>query len=142
MWKRIAGSAAAAFSVVSAISTSYCAGIDCHVPSCASKMEFFKSALKSQSQPTNIKKQDTSSGNSVAQEIKTDSKNSPCPLDREELGRSAWDLVHTMAAFYPEDPTPEEKLHAAQFFNSLAYLYPCKMCAADFQVAISLHPPK
>ena len=32
-----------------------------------------------------------------------------CPVDKDELGRSTWNLLHTMAAYYPEKPNNQEK---------------------------------
>ena len=32
-----------------------------------------------------------------------------CPVDREELGRGTWDLLHTTAAYYPETPSATDK---------------------------------
>ncbi|VDN36420.1 unnamed protein product [Dibothriocephalus latus] len=41
--------------------------------------------------------------------------------------------MHTMAAYYPNHPTYEQKASIEQFFNSFAQFYPCKYCAMDFQ---------
>ena len=65
-----------------------------------------------------------------------------CPLDVDALGRSAWDLIHTMAAYYPEIPSDEQRLAATAFFTSLALLYPCHICAEDFQESVTIHPPR
>jgi FAD-linked sulfhydryl oxidase len=32
-----------------------------------------------------------------------------CPVDKDQLGRSTWNLLHTMTVYYPEKPTVEEK---------------------------------
>ncbi|CAK4081798.1 unnamed protein product [Aphanomyces euteiches] len=65
-----------------------------------------------------------------------------CPLDREELGRASWGLLHTMAAYYPENPSDVDKARAKAFVDSFAQLYPCKHCAADFQESIQVIPPR
>lgn len=67
---------------------------------------------------------------------------SSCPLDRRELGEKTWSLLHTIAAYYPEEPTEEQQNAASQFFQALAILYPCRHCAEDFQENITLFPPK
>ena len=64
-----------------------------------------------------------------------------CPLDREELGNSTWELLHTMAAYYPDAPSAVEQRHAAGFVHGLAQLYPCTHCAADFRDGIAAAPP-
>eukprot|EP01035_Chromulina_nebulosa_P018899 gene18899-24698_t len=65
-----------------------------------------------------------------------------CPLDRSELGRSTWGLIHTIAAHYPDNPNDTDKTNVLNFVQSLAYLYPCKICAVDFQIYLKEHPPK
>ncbi len=49
--------------------------------------------------------------------------------------------LHTIAAYYPEKPSDAEQRAAKEFIASLAVLYPCKHCAADFVVAITESPP-
>jgi FAD-linked sulfhydryl oxidase len=58
---------------------------------------------------------------------------SDCPPDVEQLGRSTWTLLHTIAAQYPAAPTLAEQLNAKTFIQSFSKLYPCWHCASDFQ---------
>ena len=67
---------------------------------------------------------------------------SNCPLDREELGRSTWDLIHTVAAHYPDEPTEIDKQNARNFMSSLSYLYPCEICREDFKESVTNKPPQ
>ena len=69
-------------------------------------------------------------------------KGEQCPLDREQLGRSTWDLLHTMAAYYPERPSADELLAASGFIKGLAALYPCSHCAEDFRESVRRDPPR
>lgn len=65
-----------------------------------------------------------------------------CPVDRSQLGRSSWDLLHTMAANYPDDPSLETQRQLLNFFEALAHLYPCTYCAEDFQELMKISPPR
>ncbi|KAF2862979.1 augmenter of liver regeneration [Piedraia hortae CBS 480.64] len=56
-----------------------------------------------------------------------------CPADVEELGRATWTLLHSLAANYPTDATPEQQSDAKQFMSSFSRLYPCWVCADDFR---------
>lgn len=56
-----------------------------------------------------------------------------CPWDKNELGRSTWGLLHTIAAYYPDDPTMQQKKDVTVFYSSLSRLYPCEYCSNDFQ---------
>jgi FAD-linked sulfhydryl oxidase len=49
------------------------------------------------------------------------------------LGRQTWGLLHTMAAYYPDKPTPQERSDMANFFTTFSKFYPCHECAQDFQ---------
>jgi FAD-linked sulfhydryl oxidase len=60
-----------------------------------------------------------------------------CPPDVEELGRSTWTLLHSIAATYPDKPTVSQQQHLSQFISSFSYLYPCFYCADDFRDYIS-----
>ncbi|KAH7702737.1 Protein F56C11.3 [Aphelenchoides avenae] len=65
-----------------------------------------------------------------------------CPVDKDELGRSTWNLLHTMAAYYPDKPTPVEKDDMKSTLTSLSKTYPCPHCAEDFRKDIKEHPPR
>lgn len=54
-----------------------------------------------------------------------------CPVDKDELGHSTWNLLHTMAAVYPEKPTESQKEDVKSFFGILSRTYPCDVCAKD-----------
>lgn len=47
-------------------------------------------------------------------------------------GFYTWNFLHTMVAYFPEKPTPEQKQDMEQFFKLLSRLYPCPDCANDF----------
>lgn len=56
-----------------------------------------------------------------------------CPIGKDALGFYTWNYLHTMAAYYPELPTDNEKTLMKNFIQSFAYFYPCKVCSKDFQ---------
>lgn len=56
-----------------------------------------------------------------------------CPLDKEDLGHSTWGFLHSMAAYYPQTPTPRQASDMEKFFNIFAEFYPCEPCALDFR---------
>ncbi|AEO60204.1 hypothetical protein MYCTH_2309177 [Thermothelomyces thermophilus ATCC 42464] len=56
-----------------------------------------------------------------------------CPPDVEQLGRSTWTLLHSIAATYPPRPTPKEQSDIKDFMRLFSKLYPCWVCAEDFQ---------
>ncbi|KAL3426130.1 Mitochondrial FAD-linked sulfhydryl oxidase ERV1 [Phlyctema vagabunda] len=56
-----------------------------------------------------------------------------CPPDVEALGRSSWTLLHSISATYPVSPTPQEQGDVKQFLGLFGKLYPCWVCAEDFQ---------
>ena len=86
----------------------------------------------------------------------------PGPVTREDLGRSTWLLLHTLAAQYPERPSKQQrkdvaalvsalftltaqgqalhifrllKWHAPQV-DTLTRIYPCGECAQHFQEVV------
>ncbi|GBP33530.1 FAD-linked sulfhydryl oxidase ALR [Eumeta japonica] len=74
--------------------------------------------------------------------IKESSTNHECPLDKDDLGRSTWGFLHTMAAYFPDKPTIEQAQNMCDFFQIFAEHYPCEPCAKDFAEDITKNPPK
>ncbi|KDR80601.1 hypothetical protein GALMADRAFT_240932 [Galerina marginata CBS 339.88] len=64
-----------------------------------------------------------------------------CPPDVEQLGRATWTFLHTTAAYYPEKPTPTQRVNMLVLLRSLPLLYPCTWCAEDFGKDIEKSPP-
>ena len=62
------------------------------------------------------------------------------PHDLLEMGRSGWTLLHSVAAYYPEQPTVNQTSHAVQLVESVAQLFPCHACAEDMQHYVAAHP--
>ncbi|KAL1958958.1 hypothetical protein VTO42DRAFT_3511 [Malbranchea cinnamomea] len=56
-----------------------------------------------------------------------------CPPDVEELGRSTWTLLHSMAATYPTQASPQQQSDMQGFLSLFSRLYPCWVCADDFR---------
>lgn len=60
-------------------------------------------------------------------------KHKDCPLDREELGKATWGVLHTMAAKYPDKPNETQKTEVKTFYGILSRTYPCESCAKDLR---------
>jgi len=63
-----------------------------------------------------------------------------CPADVETLGRGTWTLLHSIASQYPTNPTPGERSDVQSFFRLFSKLYPCWVCAEDFQAYLKREP--
>lgn len=101
---------------------------NCADPVCKSKIDLFRSAMN--------KKKDEP----AVPEI-TVANGGDCPVDKDELGRGTWALLHTMAAYFPERPTSQQKVYAELLYRGLAALYPCKICAEHMRECIKEKPP-
>ncbi|GAM24323.1 hypothetical protein SAMD00019534_074980 [Acytostelium subglobosum LB1] len=64
------------------------------------------------------------------------------PVDTIELGNSGWKLLHTIAAYYPDKPTTQKQQHTKSFLESFSHVYPCQVCAKDFQEILVATPPR
>ncbi|MES1905973.1 MAG: hypothetical protein MHPSP_003415, partial [Paramarteilia canceri] len=58
----------------------------------------------------------------------------PCPATTSELGNSTWTFLHSVAAYYPKNPSAEHKQAAKDLLNALLKLYPCVECREDANV--------
>ncbi|PHH77753.1 hypothetical protein CDD82_3371 [Ophiocordyceps australis] len=61
---------------------------------------------------------------------------------KAELGRATWKFLHTMAARYPEKPTPKDRETFLTFFDAFGRLYPCGDCASHFRKLKKQIPPQ
>jgi len=68
-------------------------------------------------------------------------RSSQVPLpDPRYWGSKFWFTMHTVAYFYPSEPTPEEMAHASNFYSSLVALLPCPGCASHYATLLQQHP--
>ncbi|UNI17355.1 Thiol oxidase [Purpureocillium takamizusanense] len=65
-----------------------------------------------------------------------------CPPDVEVLGRSSWTLLHSIAATYPERPSRGQQSDLLSFVKLFSKLYPCWVCAEDFQTYMGREAPR
>ncbi|KAF2822773.1 mitochondrial FAD-linked sulfhydryl oxidase-like protein ERV1 [Ophiobolus disseminans] len=65
-----------------------------------------------------------------------------CPPDVEALGRSSWTLLHSITAAYPTRPTPQLQSETTSFLSAFGKLYPCWVCAEDFQTWMAKNTPR
>lgn len=96
----------------------------CAEPACASKSDAMKAMFAN-----------------TPKKAKLDAPPVPCPPDREELGRHSWTLLHTLAAYFPAQPSSEQSQAAVSLIHAVGMLYPCRHCAEDFQKGLEEHPP-
>lgn len=107
---------------------------DCLSPACHSTMELLQK-MNSKNK-LNKKKKKSAEVNEIT------SSSLGCPVDKDQLGRSSWDLLHTIAASYPTTPSHSEKKAARDFLLALGVLYPCSFCAKDLREYLQAHPPR
>ncbi|KAG7156558.1 mitochondrial FAD-linked sulfhydryl oxidase erv1-like [Homarus americanus] len=64
-----------------------------------------------------------------------------CPADSLSLGRGSWRLLHSMAAYYPTQPTPQQQNDMKTFITIFSKFYPCQPCAEDFREWLKTNSP-
>lgn len=64
-----------------------------------------------------------------------------CPLDLELLGRNTWSFLHTVAAYYPDEPTQNQQSTMREFIYIFSRVYPCRKCASHLQDELKTNIP-
>lgn len=59
---------------------------------------------------------------------------------KEEMGRLGWTVLHLFSAFYPVNPTEEDKVDMKNFLKGFAKFYPCKECGGHFAEMLGENP--
>ena len=62
------------------------------------------------------------------------------PPSKEELGQAGWTLLHTIAANFPDAPTPRQRGRMEMFLQTLGDFYPCEVCASHFRKHATTNP--
>ncbi|XP_039284986.1 FAD-linked sulfhydryl oxidase ALR isoform X1 [Nilaparvata lugens] len=96
----------------------------------------FKSWAKLQGDKDSQKQSEGNSNLSGARKVPED-----CPLDRDQLGSKTWAFLHTMAAYYPDQPSSQQQTDMTNFFTLFSRFYPCEACASHLRKQLKASPP-
>ena len=55
-------------------------------------------------------------------------------------GPKAWYFLHTITFSYPDNPTPQDKQDAENFFRVLGTQLPCESCKNNYKKHLKKHP--
>lgn len=108
---------------------------DCERPACEDTVSALSSAMN---RINKIKNKGPGAGAGAA----TTTPKLACPPTKDAIGRSSWNLLHSMTAWYPDKPSLEEQTKMTQFMGALAIFYPCTYCATDFQENLKKTPAR
>lgn len=125
--------------------------IECHIPACSEKGDLLKrsfasltSNLNSQGKRNSVESEigelklrnsnghdeTVHSSRHIEEDISESEPNidsiiDSCPLDRSELGRSSWNLIHSIAANYPDNPSLHQQgtIHFYSFCVLYSHIY-------------------
>mmetsp|Transcript_14066 Transcript_14066/g.27412 ORF Transcript_14066/g.27412 Transcript_14066/m.27412 type:complete len:196 (-) Transcript_14066:124-711(-) len=122
-------------------------GDDCDRPACDDTKSALTAALGRISSPSSSLSDRNNEAKRTVKSSKRGNSVVPegydsCPPSKDVIGSSTWSLLHSMAAWYPNKPTEEDKQFMTHFMTALAKFYPCTWCAKDFQENIALSPPR
>lgn len=67
-------------------------------------------------------------------------KHQETKIDRELLGRSTWNLLHSLGSVNQKN-TLSRKMLLLDFIIILSLIYPCQKCAPHFQKYLKNNPP-
>ena len=67
---------------------------------------------------------------------------SACPLNRAELGRAAWAYLHTLAAYYPTQPSSVQQSDMRDFMLLYMRQYPCLYCRDRTMEEVDRNAPR
>ncbi|EDQ90220.1 uncharacterized protein MONBRDRAFT_3541, partial [Monosiga brevicollis MX1] len=63
-----------------------------------------------------------------------------CPEDYLSLGNKSWAFLHTMAAYFPRDPSAADRKDMAEMMRLVGRFYPCRDCGEHLGHYIEAHP--
>lgn len=69
-----------------------------------------------------------------------DRKFPPIGMSPSVWGPIFWTTMHIVTLGYPPNPSKEEQVSAANFFNSLAHMIPCPICKTHYSHFLAQEP--
>jgi len=101
----------------------------CHDSSAVKQLARLQQQLQSMKQTHQSNAPFTTQSISQSDDTNTRTTSTPsqilqCPPDRTLLGRHSWTFLHSVAAYYPENPTQSEQKMMNRFIESLSKFYP------------------
>lgn len=98
---------------------------------CRACSDFKSWASQQMSQPVDQKHQTKTHPTPAQDNSSTEHKE--CPLFLDELGRSTWGFLHTMAAYYPDSPSHSQQQDMKKFLGIFSNIFPCDDCATHLR---------